>query len=162
MLLGTSGILCPLDIVHFLMPANCFASPSASQVKKTNTDTAYECNLPQSTANTPSISSFQASLPNPANMFKWKMDNAEEHSTEVEEAVEQSLRALTSSVANVSLDGNECTDMNFSDLDVSSRTSSSSGSDSSPIATPPHGEKSCIIMAAGPLTVVGDNIWGHP
>lgn len=101
-------------------------------------------------------------MPDPTNMYKWKMNDAVNNSTEDDEALDQSLRALTASVVNVSLDGSECTNMNFSDLDVNSRTSSSPCIERSPIATTLRCEKSCIVMAAGPLTVMGDNIWGHP
>lgn len=164
MLLGTSGIPCPLDITHCLMPANCSASPAASgnHSKSTRTDTAYDSTMLQSSKTTLSLSSFEASMPDPTNMYKWKMNDVVDNSTEDDEALDQSLRALTASVVNVSLDGSECTNMNFSDLDVNSRTSSSPDSERSPIATTLHGEKSCIVMAAGPLTVMGDNIWGHP
>jgi hypothetical protein len=165
MLLGTSGIPCPLDIMHFMMPSNCFTAPiSAGTLKSSRQDLLYEGNPSQSVSNAHSFSSFEASLPNLNNMYKWKMtDNSVNTNVEDDDddTLDQTLRMITSSVANVSLDGNECTDMNFSDLDVSSRTSSSPGSEPSPIAVKLQSDR-CGVMAAGPLTVARDNIWGHP
>jgi hypothetical protein len=96
-------------------------------------------------------------------MYKWKLTDigANTNMEDDHDALDQTLRMLTASVANVSLEGNDCTDMNFSDLDVSSRTSSSPGSEPSPIAVKYRGDK-CGVTAAGPLTVVKDNIWAHP
>jgi hypothetical protein len=123
----------------------------------------YEGAPSQPVPNLSSFSNFEASLPSPNNMYKWKLTDNGVNATgdDDDDALDQTLRMLTASVANVSLEGNECTDMNFSDLDVSSRTSSSPGSEPSPLAVKYRVDK-CGVTAAGPLTVVKDNIWAHP
>ncbi|KAI9286232.1 hypothetical protein BC943DRAFT_359403 [Umbelopsis sp. AD052] len=161
MLLGTSGIPCPLDIMHCMMPANCFSTPTVANTINSPRQEMYEGTPAQAVSNMSSFSTFEASLPSANNMYKWKLADTGASVEDEDDALDQTLRMLTTSVANVSLEGSECTDMNFSDLDVSSRTSSSPGSEPSPIAVK-YRNDICGVMAAGPLTVVKDNIWAHP
>lgn len=160
MLLGTSGIPCPLDIIQFLMPANCF-SATTNTINFVKPSKNYAIGSVVYPSTKPAcLKSLDGSLPEIGSKQLWRMNQAVESPINESEELHQSMQELTISVASASLDGKECSDMNFSDLDVSSRTSSSPGCELSPTSS--HQGEQLIIKAAGPLTIVGENIWSHP
>ncbi|KAM3582832.1 hypothetical protein VKS41_004597 [Umbelopsis sp. WA50703] len=160
MLLGTSGIPCPLDIIQFLMPANCFsATTNAINFIKPAKNYTFGSGAYPSIKST-CLKSLDGSLPETGSKQNWRMNQIVESPIDDNEELHQSMQQLTISVASASLDAKDCSDMNFSDLDVSSRTSSSSGCELSPTSS--YKGEQPIMKAAGPLTIVGENIWSHP